>query len=124
MKKIITEDMIEQTCIKVLSKDNYYQFINANMSAGRVFSSLNIVGTESGGTGRASVQEGILPQILLESLRGLNPHMPDHLLREIVRDFRIPCSDTEVVAENYDRDQQMKNGIPVSFDRDRKKQHE
>src|SRR5699024_10115097 len=124
MKKIITEDMIEQACIKVLSKDNYYQFINANMSAGRVFSSLNILETESDGTGRASVQEVILPKILLESLRRLNPHIPDHLLQEIVRDFRIPFSDKEVVAENYDRYQQMKNGIPVSFDRDGKKQHE
>ena len=43
MKKIITEDMIEQACIRVLSKDNYYHFINANMSAERVFSSLNIL---------------------------------------------------------------------------------
>lgn len=124
MKKIITEDMIEQACIRVLSKDNYYQFINANMSAERVFSSLNILDTESDGTGRASVQEVILPRIFLESLLRLNPNIPEHLLQEIVRDFRVPFSDKELVAENYDRYKQIKNGIPVSFYQDGKKQYE
>src|SRR5699024_10725237 len=57
-------------------------------------------------------------------LRQLNPHIPDQPLQEIVKDFRIPFSDIEVVAENYDRYKQIKNGIPVSFDKDGKKQYE
>ena len=124
MKKIITEEMIEQACISVLSKDNDYQFINANISAKRVFSSLNILETESDGTGRASVQEVILPNIFFESLCRLNPHIPEQLLKDIVREFRIPFSDKELVVENYDRYKQIKNGIPVSFDRDGEKQYE
>lgn len=124
MKKIITEDMIEQACIELLTKNSYYNFINANMSAKRVFSSLNILETESDGTDRASVQEVILPKIFLESLHRLNPHIPEHLLQDIVKDFRIPFSDRELVVENYDRYKQIKNGISVSFDKDGKKQHE
>src|SRR5699024_3418607 len=124
MRKIITEDMIEQACIELLTKNSYYNFINANMSAERVFSSLNILETESDGTGRASVQEVILPIIFIDRLRLLNPHIPVHLLQDIVRDFRIPLSDKELVAENYDRYKQIKNGIPVSFDRDGEKQYE
>lgn len=124
MRKIITEDMIEQACIKILAKDNYYQFINAYMNAQRVFSTLNILEIESDGTGRASVQEVILPKILLESLRRLNPHIPDHLLQDIVKDFRVPFSDKELAVENYERYKQIKNGIPVQFDEDGEKQHE
>ncbi|MBD8003772.1 type I restriction endonuclease subunit R [Bacillus norwichensis] len=124
MKKIITEDMIEQACINVLSKDDYYYFINANMSAERVFSSLNILETESDGTGRASVQEVILPEVFFKSLHRLNPHIPDHLLQDIVKDFRVPFTDKELATENYDRYKQIKNGIPVQFDKGGKKQYE
>src|SRR5690625_2217457 len=124
MRKIITEEMIEQACIKLLSKDNYYHFINADINAERVFSTLNILETESDGTGRASVQEVILPKIFLKSLRRLNPRIPDYLLQDIVKDFRVPFTDKELVAENYKRYQQIKNGIPVQFDKDGKKQYE
>src|SRR5699024_7376467 len=50
-------------------------------------------------------------------------HIPEHLLQDIVKDFRIPFTDKELIAENYERYQQIKNGIPVQFDKDGKKQY-
>jgi len=69
--------MIEQACIKVLSENNYYEFINANISADKVFASLNILEHKNDGTGRSNIQEVVLPQVLYESLQRLNPQIPD-----------------------------------------------
>lgn len=124
MKKIITEEMIEHACIRELTKDNYYQFINANIGYERVFSNLNILETESDGTGRTSIREVILPQILFDSLRRLNPQVPEELLSDIVRDFRLPFSDKELIDKNYELYKEIKNGRAVSFDVNGEKQNE
>lgn len=124
MKKVITEDMIEQACIQVLSKNEYYSFINANINANKVFSSLNILESENDGTGRSNIQEAILPKVLFESLQNLNPHIPTHLLKDIVQDFRRPFTDKELEVVNYERYRQLKNGIHVEFEKDGKKRYE
>src|SRR5690625_4175876 len=124
MRKIITEDMIEQACIQVLSKNEYYSFINANINANKVFSSLNVLESEHDGTGRSNIHEVILPKILFESLKHLNPRIPTHLLKDIVEDFRRPFTDKELEVINYERYRQLKNGIPVEFEKDGKKQYE
>ncbi|MGK0577878.1 type I restriction endonuclease subunit R [Macrococcus capreoli] len=124
MRKIITEDMIEQACIQVLSKNEYYSFINANINANKVFSSLNVLENENDGTGRTHIQEVILPKVFFESLKNLNPHIPKHLLKEIVQDFRRPFTDKELEVVNYERYRQLKNGINVEFEKDGEKQYE
>lgn len=124
MRKIITEAMIEQACIDRLTKDESYTFINADLPASQVFASLNVLETKADGTGRASVQEVILPEILLESLRRLNPQIPEEHLQKIVADFRTPFTDKDLASENYTRYQQLKNGIPIQFDKDGKQQNE
>lgn len=85
MRKIITEDMIEQACIQVLSNNDYYNFINANISANKVLPSLNVLELENDGTGRSNIQEAILPKIFYECLQDLNPHIPTRLLKGIVK---------------------------------------
>lgn len=116
--------MIEQACIQVLSKNEYYNFINANINANKVFSSLNVLESENDGTGRASIQEAILPKVFFESLQNLNPHIPTPLLEEIVQDFRRPFTDKELEVVNYERYRQLKNGIHVEFEKDGKKKYE
>lgn len=124
MGKVITEDMIEQACIQVLSKNEYYHFINANINANKVFSSLNVLESQKDGTGRSNIQEVILPKVFFESLQNLNPHIPPRLLKEIVQDFRRPFTDKELEVVNYDRYRQLKNGIRVEFEKDGNKQYE
>ncbi|KRG10723.1 deoxyribonuclease [Virgibacillus soli] len=124
MRKIITEDMIEQACIKVLSKNNYYEFINANINADKVFASLNALEHEDDGTGRSNIQEVVLPQVFYESLQRLNPQIPDRFFKKIVEDFRLPFTDKELEVVNYERYKQIKNGIKVEFEKDGKKQYE
>lgn len=116
--------MIEQACIQVLSKNDYYNFINANINANKVFSSSNILEHESDGTGRLSIKEVILPVVLYESLQNLNPHIPKHLLKEIVEDLRRPFTGQELELVNYERYKELKNGINVSFEKDGEKQYE
>lgn len=123
MRKVITEDMIEQACIQVLSKNEYYNFINANINENKVFSSLNVLESENDGTGRSHIQEAILPKVFFESLQNLNPHIPPRLLEEIVQDFRRPFTDKELEVVNYERYRQLKNGIHVEFEKDGKKKY-
>src|SRR5699024_6629951 len=124
MRKIITEDMIEQACIQVLSENDYYNFINANINANKVFSSLNVLESEKDGTGRSNIQETILPKVFFESLQSLNPNIPTNLLKDIVQDFRRPFTDKELEFVNYERYRQLKNGIHVEFENDGKKHYE
>ncbi|PTI47987.1 type I restriction endonuclease subunit R [Staphylococcus succinus] len=124
MRKVITEDMIEQACIQVLSENDYYNFINANINANKVFSSLNVLESEHDGTRRSNIKEAILPKVLFESLQNLNPHIPTHLLEDIVQDFRRPFTDKELEVVNYERYKQLKNGIHVEFEKDGKKHYE
>lgn len=124
MRKIITEDMIEQACIKVLSKNNYYNFINANISANKVFGTTNVLELENDGTERSNMQEVILPSVFYKSLQKLNPQIPEKFLKDTVEDLRLPLTDKELEMANYDCYKQLKNGIKIEFDKDGKKQYE
>ena len=52
MRKIITEDMIEQACIQAFTQNEQFNFIDANLKANKVLSSMNILETENDRTGR------------------------------------------------------------------------
>lgn len=123
MKKIITEEMIEHACIHSLSQGDYYDFINADINAQKVFSSLNVLDTVNDGTGRSNVQEAILPRVLYDSLKELNPSVPEYFFKQIVEDFKFPFSDKELATINYENYNKIKNGIKVSFEENGKKKH-
>ncbi|MGJ5638420.1 type I restriction endonuclease subunit R [Bacillus altitudinis] len=124
MRKIITEDMIEKACIQSLTDKGQYKWIDANINSTKVFSSLNVLEYEEDGTGRSNIQEVVLPGILYQSLKDLNPNIPEYFLRQVVEEFRIPFSDKELEVINYDNYKKLKNGISVRFEKNGKKKHE
>ena len=72
------------------------------------------------GTGRASKKECILPDILLRSLKRINPHIEDEHLKRIVKDLRRDFTGTDMVATNYKLYQQIRNNIKVTVRRNGK----
>lgn len=121
MGKILTEDMIEKACTDRLCHGKY-NFINAFMPPGKVFSRNNILETEEDGTGRRNIKEVVLPDILYNSFKELNPQIPDNILKKIADDFRVYISGKDLKDTNYENYKLIKNGIKVEYEKDGKKE--
>ena len=72
------------------------------------------------GTGRASKRECVLPDILLSSLKQINPTIEDQYLEQIVKDLRRDFTGTDMIATNYKLYQQLRNGIKITVRRNGK----
>ncbi|MBK6088288.1 type I restriction endonuclease subunit R [Ruminococcus difficilis] len=72
------------------------------------------------GTGRASKRECVLPDILLSSLKQINPTVEDQYLEQIVKDLRRDFTGTDMTATNYKLYQQLRNGIKITVRRNGK----
>lgn len=124
MRKVLTEDMIEQACIERLSTGGDYDYINAFIDSNKVFSRENILEVEKDGTGRKNIKEVILPEILFKSLKDINPQIPDDILSEIVEDLRVYVSNKEIKDINYGNYKKIKDGIRVEYKKDGKKEQD
>lgn len=124
MGKILTEDMIEKACIERLCNGGHYHHIDAYIAHSKVISIENILESQQDGTGRTNIKEAILPKIFYSSLKEINPQIPDDILKNIVRDFSIYISKKDLKDTNYDNYKLLKNGIPVEFEREGKKEQD
>jgi len=112
---IITEDMIEQASIELLTKEypSHYTHINCYTQKND---------TLPDGTGRDDKMQVVLPKILFESLCRLNPDIPLETIQNKANELcRITQGD--LLKENYDSYQKIKDGIPITFKKDGKDTH-
>ena len=106
MKSFISEDDIEQAICNRLSQPEYgWKRIECDARV----EAQNEVST----TGRANPSECILPDILLASLKRINPQIEETVLRDIVHDLRKDFTGTDMVDTNYSLYQKIRNGIKV-----------
>lgn len=106
MKSFISEDDIEQAICNRLSQPEYgWKRIECDARV----EAQNEVST----TGRANPSECILPDILLASLKRLNPQIEETVLQNIVHDLRKDFTGTDMVDTNYSLYQKIRNGIKV-----------
>jgi len=110
MAKVITEDMIEKAAIELLVTEyaSYYKRIDCYTEKPE---------TLPDGTGRNDKKQVVLPSILLEKLRDLNPGIPDGVIKNTADDL---CRNThgDPLEVNFNLYQKIRNGIPVSFKKD------
>ncbi len=104
MKAFISEDDIEQSLIQRLVGLGWNR-IECDPSVEKQ--------DEVAGTGRASSEECILPEIFRESLLRLNPQMGLGIIDEIVKDYRKDYTGTDIVDTNYKFYNQIRNGIVI-----------
>ena len=123
MGKILTEDMIEKACIDRLCPDKY-DFIDALIPHSKVLSKENILEIEGDGTGRKNIKEVILPDIFFNSLKELNPQIPENILRNIVSDFKTHISSRDLKDINYANYKLILDGIRVEYEKDGKKEQD
>ena len=106
MKSFISEDNIEQTICTRLSLSEYgWKRIECDPSVAAQ--------DDVSRTGRANSSECILPEVLLNALKRINPQIDDEILARIVSDFRKDYTSTDMVDTNYKFYNQIRNGINV-----------
>lgn len=109
MPNFISEDDIEQSILDRLKKDpfNYEIIICDNDPSKRA--DLN------DGTGRSSKRECVLPFVMLESLKKINPTISEPKLEELVQEYKKDYSGTDIVATNYNLYQMLRNNKKIDI---------
>ena len=123
MRKILTEAMIEQACIDRLCPDKY-DYINAFIEPDIVFSKDNILESKEDGTGRRNIKEVVLPNVLLNSLKEINPQIPSYILKDIVTNLKLHISNKDLKDINYENYKIIKDGINVEYELDGEKKYD
>ena len=118
MAKFITEDDIEQAILETLEDEPFYYDIIVCDSDPAKRDDLN------DGTGRSSKRECVLPNIMLESLKRLNPNISFDKLKDIVQEYKKDYTGTDIVATNYNLYQMIRNNKKINVIKDGKKDFE
>src|SRR5699024_6376814 len=98
--------------------------INAFVSKDLVDSKENILEALKDGTGRRNVKEVILPEVLFDSLKAINPQIPEHILQKLVEDLRVYSTNKDIKDINYENYKMIKDGIRVEYEKDGKKKQD
>lgn len=108
MANFITEDMIEKAILSKLKEAPFeYDIITCDADPNKR-DDLN------DGTGRSSKRECVLPSVLEESLKKINPTIDEQYIKTIVKDLRRDFTGTDIVATNYKLYNQLRNGIKIT----------
>lgn len=108
MRNFISEDDIEQAILAKLKEEPFkYDTIICDSNPDKR-EDLN------DGTGRANKKECVLPDIMLQSLKKINPDIADEHLKQIVKELRRDFTGMDIVATNYKLYNQIRNGIKIT----------
>lgn len=108
MSNFISEDDIEKAILEKLRQKPFeYDIIKCNPDPSKREDL-------DDGTMRSSKRECVLPDVLLKSLRRLNPDVDEKILLQIVKDLRKDFTATDIVATNYKLYNQLRNNIKVA----------
>lgn len=107
MANFITEDMIEQAILKKLGGPAFgYEIVVCDASPDKK-EDLN------DGTGRSAKTECILPCVLEDSLRRINPNIPADKLTSVIKDLTADFSDSDLVSKNYELYSKIRNYVKI-----------
>lgn len=111
MANYISEDDIENAAISLLKQSHNYMAINCYTQDSDKLPD---------NSGRVNKKQVVLPEILLESLIRLNPDMPQETIQEEWQKLCKTHKTADLMGENYQNYQKLKNGIAVSYQKDGK----
>lgn len=118
MPNFISEDDIEQSILDRLKKDPFnYDIIICDSDPSKR-DDLN------DGTGRSSKRECVLPFVMLESLKKINPTISESKLEELVQEYKKDYSGTDIVATNYNLYHMLRNNKKIDVINNGKKDFE
>ena len=95
MSNFISEDDIEQAILSKLNAEPFkYDILICDASPDK----RDVL---PDGTGRNSKKECILPDVMLSSLKRINPAIEEDKIKEIVKTLRQDYTGTDIVDTNY-----------------------
>lgn len=112
MPQYITEDMIEQSAIALLRDTYQYQVLNCYTVKPE---DLNDT------TGRKNKKQVVLPSVMEESLIKINPHIPESVIFEQVKELCKTPASNELLQTNYNNYKKIRDKITVEFEKNSKK---
>ena len=114
MPNFITEDMIEQAILQKLGTPEFgYDVIHCDPDPAK----RELL---PDGTGRAVKTACVLPRVLAESLRRLNPDLPEEKLASVIKDLTADFSDADLVQKNYELYNKLRNCVQIPVMKDGK----
>ena len=109
MRNFISEDEIEVAVLQKLSHPDFgYDIINCDPSPDKR-EDLN------DGTGRSSKKECVLPCILRDSLKKINPHISETIITDVAKGLTRDFTGTDIFMTNYDLYNKIRNHIKVNI---------
>ncbi|MDO5563523.1 MAG: HsdR family type I site-specific deoxyribonuclease, partial [Synergistaceae bacterium] len=107
MASYITEEEIEQALLNKLENGEFgYDVVRCSADPNRQ-EDLN------DGTGRGSKKQCVLPIVLAESLRRLNPNVPLDKLDDVVHSLKVDFSGADIRDKNYELYGRLRSGVTV-----------
>ena len=108
MRNFISEDDIERAILSKLKEAPFeYDIVTCDADPNKR-DDLN------DGTERSSKRECVLPSVLEESLKRINPNIDEQYIKTIIKDLRRDFTGTDIVATNYKLYNQLRNGIKIT----------
>ena len=95
-KAFISEDDIEQSILDKLEEEHLeYDILRLDPSPEK----MDVL---PDGTGRSDKKECVLPEIIWNSLKKLNPNVKEDLLKEVFNSLKADYTETDINQTNYD----------------------
>lgn len=114
MRNFISEDDMEQAILSKLKAEPFeYDIIICDPSPDK----RDVL---PDGTGRNSKKECVLPDVMLSSLKRINPTISEGKIKEIVKTLRQDYTGTDIVDTNYKLYRQIRNNIKITIRRNGK----
>lgn len=108
-KAFISEDDIEQSILNLFEQEKLgYNILKLDASPEK----MEVL---PDGTGRSDKKECVLPEILWNSLKKLNPGVKDAHLKQVYDSLIKDYTSTDIVQSNYDLYKKIRDGVKVTF---------
>ena len=108
-KAFISEDDIEQSILKKIEDEKLgYNILKLDASPDK----MDVL---PDGTGRSDKKECVLPLVLWESLKRINPNIKESFLKEVYNSLIADYTDTDIIQSNYDLYKKVRDGVKVTF---------
>lgn len=112
-KAFISEDDIEQSILKKIEDEKLgYKILKLDPSPDK----MDVL---PDGTGRSDKKECVLPLVLWESLKRINPNTKESFLKEVFDSLIADYTDTDIIQSNYDLYKKVRDGVKVIFTNDK-----
>lgn len=108
-KAFISEDQIEQSILKILEDEKLgYNILKLDASPSKQDSLPD-------GTGRSDKKECVLPEVLWQSLKKLNPDVKEGYLKEVYETLKADYTETDMNQTNYDLYKKIREGFKITY---------